>query len=148
MARIAEVVPIEDTNISLLARFAEEKKIDLTVVGPEVPLALGIVDEFERRGLKIYGPNKKASEIEKSKVFAKEFMERHRIPTGRFRVAGSAEEALKILNSGEFEFPVVVKADGLAAGKGVMVCANVKRAEDAINEIMVKKNSAPRANGW
>lgn len=139
MARIAEVVPIEDTNISLLARFAEEKKIDLTVVGPEVPLALGIVDEFERRGLKIYGPNKKAAEIEKSKVFAKEFMERHRIPTGRFRVAGSAEEALKILNSGEFEFPVVVKADGLAAGKGVMVCANVKRAEDAINEIMVKK---------
>ncbi len=139
MARMAEVVPIEDTNISLLARFAEEKKIDLTVVGPEVPLALGIVDEFERRGLKIYGPNKKAAEIERSKVFAKEFMERHRIPTGRFRVAGNAEEALRILNSGEFEFPLVVKADGLAAGKGVMVCANVKRAEDAINEIMVKK---------
>ena len=143
LARIAEVVPIEDTNISLLARFAEEKKIDLTVVGPEVPLALGIVDEFERRGLKIYGPNKKAAEIERSKVFAKEFMERHRIPTARFRVAGNPQEAMKILNSGEFEFPLVIKADGLAAGKGVAVCANVKRAEDAINEIMVKKKFGP-----
>ncbi|MDI6845633.1 MAG: phosphoribosylamine--glycine ligase [Candidatus Saccharicenans sp.] len=143
MAQIAEVVPIEDTNISLLARFAEEKKIDLTVVGPEAPLALGIVDEFERRGLKIYGPNKKAAEIEKSKVFAKEFMARHRIPTGNFRVASTPEEALKILNSGEFEFPVVIKADGLAAGKGVMICSNIKRAEDAINEIMVRKKFGP-----
>ncbi|MGB4703541.1 MAG: phosphoribosylamine--glycine ligase [Candidatus Saccharicenans sp.] len=143
MAQIAEVVPIEDTNISLLARFAEEKKIDLTVVGPEAPLALGIVDEFERRGLKIYGPNKKAAEIEKSKVFAKEFMARHRIPTGKFRVASTPEEALKILSSGEFEFPVVIKADGLAAGKGVMICSNIKRAEDAINEIMVRKKFGP-----
>jgi len=143
MAKIAEVVPIEDTNISLLARFAEEKKVDLTVVGPEVPLAMGIVDEFERRGLKIYGPNKKAAEIEKSKVFAKEFMERHRIPTGRFKVADSPDQALKILNSGEFEFPVVIKADGLAAGKGVSVCANVKRAEDTVSEVMVKKKFGP-----
>lgn len=143
MARIAEVVPIEDTNISLLARFAEEKKIDLTVVGPELPLALGIVDEFEKRGLKIYGPNKKAAEIERSKVFAKEFMERHRIPTARFRVANNPQEAMKIIKSGEFEFPLVVKVDGLAAGKGVSVCANIKRAEDAINEIMVKKKFGP-----
>lgn len=143
MARITEVVPIEDTNISLLARFAEEKKIDLTVVGPELPLALGIVDEFEKRGLKIYGPNKKAAEIERSKVFAKEFMERHRIPTARFRVASNPQEAMKILKSGEFEFPLVVKADGLAGGKGVAVCVNIKRAEDAINEIMVKKKYGP-----
>lgn len=143
MAQIAEIVPIEETNISMLARFAEEKKIDLTVVGPEVPLAMGIVDEFENRGLKIYGPNKKAAEIEKSKVFAKEFMKRHRIPTGRFRVADNPDQAMKILNSGEFEYPVVIKADGLAAGKGVSVCANVKRAEDTIVEMMVKKKFGP-----
>jgi len=143
LAQIAEVVPIEETNLPLLVRFAEEKKIDLTVVGPEVPLAMGIVDEFEKKGLKIYGPNRKAAEIEKSKVFAKEFMERHRIPTGRFRVASSSEEAMRILNSGEFEFPVVIKADGLAAGKGVSVCANIKRAEDTINDMMVKKKFGP-----
>lgn len=143
MAQIAEIVPIEETNISMLARFAEEKKIDLTVVGPEVPLAMGIVDEFENRGLKIYGPSKKAAEIEKSKVFAKEFMKRHRIPTGRFRVADNPDQAMKILNSGEFEYPVVIKAEGLAAGKGVSVCANVKRAEDTIVEMMVKKKFGP-----
>jgi phosphoribosylamine--glycine ligase len=143
MARIAEVVPIEETNLSLLARFAEEKKIDLTVVGPELPLAMGIVDEFEKRGLKIYGPNKKAAEIERSKVFAKEFMDRHGIPTARFKVATSQDEAMKILNSGEFEFPVVIKADGLAAGKGVAICANIKRAEDTIIEMMVKKKFGP-----
>lgn len=143
MAQIAEIVPIEETNLSMLARFAEEKKIDLTVVGPEVPLAMGIVDEFENRGLKIYGPNKKAAEIEKSKVFAKEFMKRHRIPTARFQVADNPDQAMKILNSGAFEFPVVIKADGLAAGKGVSVCANVKRAEDTIVEMMVKKKFGP-----
>jgi len=143
MAQIAEVVPIEDTNISMLARFAEEKKINLTVVGPEGPLAMGIVDEFEKRGLKIYGPNKKAAEIEKSKVFATEFMQRHRIPTGRFWVADNPDQAIKILNSGEFEYPLVIKADGLAAGKGVSVCANVKRAEDTIMEVMVKKKFGP-----
>ncbi|MDD8031520.1 MAG: phosphoribosylamine--glycine ligase [Acidobacteriota bacterium] len=143
MAKIAEVVPIEETNLSLLARFAEEKKIDLTVVGPEVPLAMGVVDEFEKRNLKIYGPNKKAAEIERSKVFAKEFMDRHRIPTGRFKVATTQDEALKILNSGEFEFPVVIKADGLAAGKGVAICPNIKRAEDTIIEMMVKKKFGP-----
>jgi len=143
IAQIAEIVPIEDTNIKALADFAEEKKIDLTVVGPELPLAMGIVDEFEQRGLRIYGPNKKAAEIEKSKIFAKEFMSRHRIPTGKFKVADTPEQAIKILNSGEFEFPVVIKADGLAAGKGVSICANIKRAEDTITEMMVKKKFGP-----
>jgi phosphoribosylamine--glycine ligase len=143
IAQIAEIVPIEDTNIQALADFAEEKKIDLTVVGPELPLAMGIVDEFEQRGLRIYGPNKKAAEIEKSKIFAKEFMSRHRIPTGKFKVADTPEQAIKILNSGEFEFPVVIKADGLAAGKGVSICANIKRAEDTITEMMVKKKFGP-----
>ena len=143
LAQIAELIPIEETKIAELAQVAEEKKIDLTIVGPEVPLAMGIVDEFEKRGLKIYGPNKKAAEIEKSKVFAKEFMKRHHIPTGRFQVADNPDQAKKILNSGEFDFPVVIKADGLAAGKGVAVCANVKRAEDTINDMMIKKKFGP-----
>ena len=86
---VAENVPLADTDIAGLADFAEREKIGLTVVGPEVPLTMGIVDEFERRGLRVFGPSKKAAEIEGSKVFAKEFMSRHRIPTGRFKVADS-----------------------------------------------------------
>ncbi|RPI97673.1 MAG: phosphoribosylamine--glycine ligase, partial [Candidatus Aminicenantes bacterium] len=97
---VAENVPLADTDIAGLADFAEREKIGLTVVGPEVPLTMGIVDEFERRGLRVFGPSKKAAEIEGSKVFAKEFMSRHRIPTGRFKVADSFDEARKVLASG------------------------------------------------
>ena len=136
---VAENIPLADTDIAGLADFAEREKIGLTVVGPEVPLTMGIVDEFERRGLRVFGPSKKAAEIEGSKVFAKEFMNRHRIPTGRFKVADSFDEARKILASGEFGFPVVVKADGLAAGKGVVVCATQKKAEETAGEMLVQK---------
>jgi phosphoribosylamine--glycine ligase len=136
---IAENVPLVETDITALADFAEREKIELTVVGPEVPLTLGIADEFERRSLRIFGPSKKAAEIEGSKVFAKQFMDRHRIPTGRFKVVDNFDQAKKILASGEFGFPVVVKADGLAAGKGVVVCANQKKAEDTAGEMLVQK---------
>jgi phosphoribosylamine---glycine ligase len=136
---VAENIPLADTDIAGLADFAEREKIGLTVVGPEIPLTMGIVDEFERRGLRIFGPSKKAAEIEGSKVFSKEFMSRHRIPTGRFKVADSFDQAKKILASGEFGFPVVVKADGLAAGKGVVVCATQKKAEEAAGEMLVQK---------
>ena len=136
---VAENIPLAETDIGGLADFAEREKIDLTVVGPEIPLTLGIVDEFGRRGLRIFGPSKKAAEIEASKVFAKEFMGRHRIPTGRFKVADNFDQAKKILASGEFGFPVVVKADGLAAGKGVIVCPTQKKAEDTAGEMLVQK---------
>ncbi len=136
---IAENVPIGPEDIQGLVNFADEEKIDLTVVGPEVPLTLGIVDEFEKKGLKIFGPNKNAAKLEGSKVFAKQFMERHRIPTGRFEIADSVEQAKKIVRSEKFSFPLVVKADGLAAGKGVIICPNDKRAEEAIDSIMEKK---------
>ncbi|HDT13818.1 MAG TPA: phosphoribosylamine--glycine ligase, partial [Candidatus Aminicenantes bacterium] len=136
---VAENVPLPETDIAGLADLAEREKIGLTVVGPEIPLTMGIVDEFERRGLRIFGPTKKAAEIEASKVFAKQFMERHRIPTGRFKIAGDFDEARKILASGEFGFPVVVKADGLAAGKGVVVCATPKKAEETAGEMLVQK---------
>lgn len=136
---IAENVPLGASDIQGLADFASKEKIDLTVVGPELPLILGIVDEFEKKGLKIFGPNKNAAELEGSKVFAKQFMERHKIPTAKFKVAESLEQAMEILKSEEFYFPLVVKADGLAAGKGAIVCRNLKRAEEAVNLIMVEK---------
>ena len=136
---IAENVPLVASDIKGLADFASDEKIDLTVVGPELPLILGIVDEFEKKGLKIFGPNKNAAELEGSKVFAKQFMERHKIPTAKFKVAESLEQAMEILKSEEFYFPLVVKADGLAAGKGAIVCRNLKRAEEAVNLIMVEK---------
>ena len=125
---VAENVPLAETDIAGLADFAARETIELTVIGPEVPLTMGIVDEFEKRGLRIFGPSKKAVEIEGSKVFAKQFMDRHRIPTARFKVADGFDQAKKVLASGEFGFPVVIKADGLAAGKGAVVCSSQKKA--------------------
>jgi phosphoribosylamine--glycine ligase len=136
---VADNVPIEEKDIGELLRFASGEQIDLTVVGPEVPLILGITDEFEKSGLRIFGPSKKAAEIEGSKVFAKQFMDRHKIPTARFKIADSFDQARKIIGSGEFGFPLVVKADGLAAGKGAVVCATQKKAEETADEMLVKK---------
>jgi phosphoribosylamine--glycine ligase len=136
---IAENVLLKAEDIQGLVDFALREDIDLTVVGPEAPLTLGIVDEFEVKGLKIFGPKKNAAELEGSKIFAKQFMERHMIPTAQFEIADSSEQAKKIVNSGKFSFPLVVKADGLAAGKGVTVCRNAKRAEEAIHTIMEEK---------
>jgi len=143
---IAENVPIGAEDIQGLVDFASREKMDLTVVGPEVPLTLGIVDEFEKHSLKIFGPNKNAAELEGSKVFAKQFMERHRIPSGKFDIADSVEQAKKIVGLGKFSFPLVVKADGLAAGKGVILCRNQKRAEEAIDAIMVEKKFGEAGN--
>ena len=136
---VAENVDIGDADIRALADFAARERIDLTVVGPEVPLSLGFVDEFEKRGLRVFGPTRKAAELEGSKVYAKQFMDRHAIPTGRFTVVESDDEALAVLRSGEFGLPVVVKADGLAAGKGVIICKTTGEAEQAIRSIMVEK---------
>ena len=139
IAQIAGCVKIDATDVTGLARFAEEKKIDLTVVGGEAPLALGIVDEFEQRGLSIAGAGHEAARLESSKAFAKDFMARHHIPTARYKVAGSASEAREILRSGEFgaeDSPVVIKADGLAAGKGVVVARSRVEALSAVEDLM------------
>src|SRR5881398_3546625 len=131
IAQVAECVPIQVDDLSALADYAEQSNIDLTMVGPEAPLAAGIVDEFEQRGLRIVGPGREAARLESSKAFAKEFMRRHRIPT-------SPDEAIKILQSGEFggkEASVVVKADGLAAGKGVVVASSRSEAVQAVREL-------------
>ncbi len=136
---IARNLDMRETDIKSLADFAAREGIDLTVVGPELPLTLGIVDEFEKFDLKIFGPNKNAAELEGSKIFAKQFMERHKIPTAGYKITESPKKAKEILNSGEFSYPVVVKADGLAAGKGVIICDGQGKAEDAVNLIMVEK---------
>ncbi len=139
IAQTAQCVPIKATDTTALARFAEAEQIELTVVGGEAPLAAGLVDEFTARGLLVAGPRAAAAQLEASKVFAKEFMARHRIPTARFRVAASATEARDILRRGEFgdaDAPVVVKADGLAAGKGVVVARSRAEAEQAVGELM------------
>ncbi len=136
---VAQNVPIKDSDIRGLLDFASREKVDLTVVGPELPLSLGVVDEFERRGLKVFGPNKKTAELEGSKVFAKQFMERYKIPTARYKIAESPQKAKEVINSGEFSFPLVVKADGLAAGKGAVICKSPERAEEVVHTIMIEK---------
>jgi phosphoribosylamine--glycine ligase len=135
IAEIARCVNISATEIQKLAEFAVENSIDLTIVGGETSLAAGIVDEFENRNLKIVGASRKAAQLEASKIFAKEFMTRHNIPTAQYKVAVSTAEAFEILYSnelGDAESPIVVKADGLAAGKGVVVAKNRKEAERAV----------------
>jgi phosphoribosylamine--glycine ligase len=148
IAQVARCIPISATDIAALAAFATTEKIDLTFVGPEAPLAAGIVDEFERSGLTIVGPSQSASRLEASKAFAKEFMARHAIPTARFKIARSAAEAFDILGSGEFGAPdaaVVVKADGLAAGKGVVVASSRYLAEQAVRDLTGGSIVEPKA---
>ncbi len=139
IAQIARCVSISATDISSLAQFATTESIDFTFVGPEAPLAAGIVDQFERIGLAIAGPSQLASRLESSKAFAKDFMTRHAIPTARYKVAESPTQALEFLRAGEFgaaNSRVVVKADGLAAGKGVIVAHSRAEAEKAVTELM------------
>lgn len=147
IAEIAQCVSIGATDVPVLADFAQREQIDLTMVGPEASLAEGIVDEFERRGLRIVGPGREAAQLETSKVFAKDFMQRHGIPTASYRVAASADEAIKILRSGELgneDSPVVVKADGLAAGKGVVVARSRDEAERALADLAKLGSAADR----
>ncbi len=136
IGELAENIEIDATNIIEIADFAQKEEIHLTVVGPELPLSLGIVDEFNRRNLKIFGPTQKAAQIESSKVFAKEFMKKNKIPTSDFKVFNSAVDAVNYLK--KVEFPVVIKTDGLAAGKGVFVCKDRKEAEESVRTILLE----------
>jgi phosphoribosylamine---glycine ligase len=130
IAQVADVVPIATDEVHELADFARDLEIDLTVVGPELPLALGVVDEFQNRGLPIFGPRQSAAQLESSKVFAKEFMRRHDIPTGDFEVVHDAEQAREAAI--RFGLPVVLKADGLAAGKGVLLVHDEDELDEGI----------------
>ena len=140
---IAENVPIKATDIPALLSFAREKKIDLVVVGPDDPLALGIVDEFQNAGIPIFGPAKKAAELEASKAFAKSFMDAHGIPTARFKVFREFEKADEYLKGGEMKFPAVVKASGLALGKGVTIAHTYEEAETALHQAMIDRIFGP-----
>ena len=132
-----ECVSIGAEELPKLLAFAQEKKADLTVVGPDNPLALGIVDLFQQNGLQIWGPNKRAAQFEASKAFAQDFMERHGIPTARAKTFSEPNAAKAF--AGELDGKCVVKADGLALGKGVLVCDDLSDAHRAIDEILVSK---------
>jgi phosphoribosylamine--glycine ligase len=137
IGELAESVAISPELIEKLADFAGKEKIDLTVVGPELPLTLGIADLFEARGLRIFGPDRAAAQLEGSKAFAKEILKANHIPTAAFETFADATAAKRYL--AQLKPPYVVKADGLAAGKGVLICADRGEAEAAIDEILVRK---------
>jgi phosphoribosylamine--glycine ligase len=133
----AECLPVDLASPAAILELANSIGADLTVIGPEAPLVAGVVDEFARAGRAIIGPSKSAARLEGSKIFAKQFMARHGIPTARFVVAASFEEAIQALNG--FNHPVVIKADGLAAGKGVVIASDREQAETALDDFMHRK---------
>jgi phosphoribosylamine--glycine ligase len=137
IAKIAECIDIKADDIAGLLNFARKEKIDLTVVGPEGPLSLGIVDEFAKYKLKIFGPNKAAAQMEGSKVFSKELMAKYKVPTADFKVFDNPDEAEKYIE--RIGAPCVVKADGLAAGKGVVVAKTIDEAKKAVESMMREK---------
>ena len=139
IAKLARIVPIAASNTVELADFAQTIRADLTIVGPELPLMLGIVDEFKKRGLRVFGPTRAAAEIEGSKVFAREFMTKHNIPSPRYIVCGSLDEAARALKEGTLGFPCVVKADGLTSGKGAIICETKADASAAATSMLKEK---------
>jgi phosphoribosylamine---glycine ligase len=139
MAGLADCVPIDTSNIIEVADFAQTISADLTVVGPELPMVLGIGDEFQRRGLAIFCPSRAAAEIEGSKAFAREFMSRHDIPSPKYVICSSREEADAAVKKGTLGYPLVLKVDGLAAGKGVIVVESKAEAQAAVADMMSDK---------
>src|SRR5213075_1300832 len=144
IAQVADCVNIGVADIIELADFAEKLKIDLTVVGPELPLTLGIVDEFQKRGLPIFGPTRLAAELEGSKVFSKEFMRKYNIPTAEATPCSSVDEAKAALK--KTKYPAVIKVDGLAAGKGVVIVNSEKEADEYLKLVFDEKKFDNAAN--
>jgi phosphoribosylamine--glycine ligase len=139
IAQIADVLPVELDDVVAIEELAARNAVDLTVVGPELPLSVGVVDRFRQSGRLIVGPTEAAARLETSKAFAKAFMARHDIPTARFHISESAADALSVIRGGAFGFPVVLKADGLAAGKGVVIAADQADAEAAVAAAMLDR---------
>jgi phosphoribosylamine--glycine ligase len=137
IAELAECVDISADDVAGLLVFAIENKIDLTVVGPEVPLSLGIVDDFESKGLRIFGPGRRGAMLESSKAFSKDFMIKNQIPTAAYKIYYEPERAKQEIDG--FGYPVVIKADGLAAGKGVIIAQSREEAHAAIEDILNDK---------
>ena len=139
IAALADCVPIDTSNIVEVADFAQTVKADLTVVGPELPMVLGIADEFAKRGMSIFCPSRAAAEIEGSKAYARDFMEKHKVPSPRFRICMTEEAAQNFIKEAPFKYPFVVKADGLAQGKGTVIVNDKKEAKDAVAAMMADK---------
>jgi phosphoribosylamine--glycine ligase len=139
MAQLARCMPVDVADAEALLALAAREGVDLTVVGPELPLSRGVVDRFEAEGRPIVGPTRDAAALESSKAFAKDFMARHRVPTARFLVCESAGRALDAIAGAELGFPLVIKADGLAAGKGVVIAGDRAAAEAAVRAAMVDR---------
>jgi len=137
ISKLAQCVNIDADSIEELVDFVQKEKIDLTVVGPELPLSRGIVNEFNKQNLRIFGPSKEAAEIESSKVFSKYLLKKYNIPTANYQVFQNSEKALDYIQ--QQTFPLVIKADGLAAGKGVFIVENLAEARDALNALMDEK---------
>ena len=144
IAAVADCVNIGVADIIEIADFAEKLKMDLTVVGPELPLTLGIVDEFQKRGLTIFGPTRLAAELEGSKVFSKEFMRKYNIPTPEATACSSVDEAKAALK--KTKYPAVIKVDGLASGKGVVIVNSQKEADEYLNLVFEEKKFGNAAN--
>jgi phosphoribosylamine---glycine ligase len=139
IAGLADCVPIDTSNIVEVADFAQTVKADLTVVGPELPMVLGIADEFAKRGMSIFCPSRAAAEIEGSKAYARDFMDKHKIPSPRYRICATEEAAQNFIKEAPFKYPFVVKADGLAQGKGTLIVNDKKEARDAVAAMMEDK---------
>lgn len=135
IAKIGECVEGSVEDNAMIVKFAKENQIDLTVIGPEVPLCNGLADEMEAAGLMVFGPTKYAATLEGSKAFSKDFMIRHNIPTAQYKEVNSYDEAIEAIN--DFDFPLVIKADGLAAGKGVVIVDNLDDAKITLKEMMI-----------
>lgn len=145
ISEFAECVPIGAMEFEKLADFAQEKEIDLTIIGMDDPLVGGVVDVFEERGLKVFGPRKNAAILEGSKAFSKDLMKKYNIPTAGYENFDNAENALEYLRT-QAKFPIVLKADGLALGKGVLICNNLAEAEAGVKEIMEDKKFGSAGN--
>ena len=145
ISEYAECVPIGAMEFEKLADFAEEKAVDLTVIGMDDPLVGGVVDVFESRGLKVFGPRKNAAILEGSKAFSKDLMKKYHIPTAAYENFNDAEKALEYLRE-QAKFPIVLKADGLALGKGVLICNDLREAEEGVKEIMEDKKFGSAGN--
>lgn len=144
IGQIAECVPIGAMEFDKLVSFAKENKIDLTVVGMDDPLVGGLVDELEAAGLRVFGPRKNAAILEGSKAFSKDLMKKYHIPTAAYETFDSAEAALAYLEG--LDFPIVLKADGLALGKGVLICSTLQEARDGVKSIMQDKQFGSAGN--
>ena len=144
IAELAECVPIGAMEFDKLVTFAKEKEIDLAIVGMDDPLVGGLIDEFEKAGIRAFGPRKNAAILEGSKAFSKDLMKKYDIPTAAYENFDNADEALAYLETAKF--PIVLKADGLALGKGVLICKDLKEAEDGVKEIMEDKKFGNAGN--